>query len=113
MKIRKLKKYTRGWFIGDFVPNILRTKAFEFGVKDYKAGDIESTHFHKVATEISVIVSGEFTMNDKRLKGGDIIILKPKEVARFKCIKTGSTAVIKIPSVKGDKYLVSNNPKQK
>jgi len=108
METFKLKNYTRGWIVGDFTPNVLRTKKFEFAVKDYKVGDKEEAHFHKVATEISVVVTGEFEMNGKRLKKGDILVMNPDDVARFKCVKAGSTAIIKIPSVKGDKYLVES-----
>jgi quercetin dioxygenase-like cupin family protein len=106
MKILKLKDFTRGWMIGDFTPAILQTKNFEFGVKDYKAGDQEDAHLHKVATEFSVIVSGEFKMNDQILKKGDVLVMEPNDIANFSCISDGSTAVIKVPSVKGDKYLV-------
>ena len=108
MKILKLKDYTRGWLIGDFEPAVLRTKDFEFAVKEYKTGDKEEAHFHKVATEISVIVSGKFKMNDTPLKKGDVLIMNPGDIARFSCIQSGVTAVIKVPSVKGDKYIVKN-----
>ena len=109
MHILKLKEYTRGWLIGDFEPNVLRTKEFEFGVKEYKAGDVEAAHVHKVATEISVIVTGEFEMNGKRLTRGDVLVMEPNDVARFKCVKTGSTAVVKVPSVLGDKHIIRDN----
>ncbi|MDO8591184.1 MAG: hypothetical protein Q7R65_04390 [bacterium] len=106
MKIFKLKDYTRGWIIGDITPAVLQTKAFEFCVKDYKAGNKEAAHVHKVATEISVIVTGEFAMNGTPLKKGDVLVMEPGDVGQFSCIKTGSLAAVKIPSVKGDKYLV-------
>ena len=57
MRILKLKDFTRGWIIGDFDPTVLRTKAFEFAVKDYKVGDAEPAHLHKIATEITVVVT--------------------------------------------------------
>ena len=106
MKILKLKDFIRGWIIGDITPAVLQTKAFEFCVKDYKTGDKEAAHVHKVATEISVIVSGIFKMNDTPLKKGDVLVIEPGNVGQFSCIKTGSVAAVKVPSVKGDKYLV-------
>lgn len=108
MRLLKLKNYTRGWVIGDFEPNVVRTKAFEFGVKRYTRGEREPAHFHKIATEISVIVSGEFEMNGKKLVAGDIVVTEPRDIARFRCSKRGATAVIKIPSVKGDKYSIGD-----
>ena len=106
MRITQLEKFLRGWIVGDFSPTLLRTKQFEFAVKNYRTGEKEEPHFHKVATEISVVVHGLFSINGKKLKAGDVLIMKPFDISDFKCIKSGSTAIIKIPSVKGDKYLV-------
>ena len=63
MRVLKLKDYVRGWIIGDITPAVLQTKAFEFCVKGYKAGDSEAAHVHKVATEISVVVTGSFKID--------------------------------------------------
>lgn len=108
MKILKLKNYTRGWLVGDFTPSILRTRGFEFMVREYKKGDKEPRHIHKKAHEISVIVSGKFKMNGKILKKGDIVHLKPNVDADFECLENGANAVVKTPSVKGDKYIINN-----
>lgn len=106
MKQFKLKDFTKGWLIGDFEPNILRTKNFEFMVRSYKKGDKEAKHVHKVAKEITVIVSGVFLMNGKKLEAGDVVLLEPGEPADFECLEDGSNAVVKTPSVMGDKYIV-------
>ena len=107
MKFYKLKDFTRGWVVGDFEPSILRTKDFEFAVQYFKSGQKDQKHVHKVAREISIIVSGEFTMNGKPLKVGDVIEVLPGDTAEFVCLKDGATAVIKTPSVKGDKYITN------
>ncbi len=105
MKKYKLDDFTRGWIIGDFSPAILKTKTFEFCVKGYKSGDKEETHVHKIATEISVVVAGNFKMNNKKLNKGDVLVMKPNDIGSFSCLSDGSIAVVKIPSAKGDKYL--------
>ena len=51
-------------------------------------------------------------MNNKIYKKGDVILVKPKEGADFECLETGTTAVIKIPSVKKDKYIISEKTKK-
>jgi quercetin dioxygenase-like cupin family protein len=107
MKILKLKDYTRGWLIGDFEPNIMKMDLFEFGIKKYDTGDQEDRHYHKVAQELSVIISGKFEMNSKILEEGDIVCLEPGEPSTFKCLASGYTAIIKKPSVKNDKYIIS------
>lgn len=105
MKKFKLKNFTKGWIIGNFEPNIIKTDKFELAIKEYKKGDKGVAHFHKMADEISVIVSGIFKMNSTILKRGDIVWVKPGEIVDFFCIEDGFNAVVKIPSIKNDKYL--------
>ena len=57
MKKYSLKNFTRGWIVGDFEPSALKSKDFEFMVHYYKKGEKEARHVHKVAHEITVIVS--------------------------------------------------------
>ena len=58
MKVDKLKNFTKGWVVGNFEPSLLKTDDFEVAVKYYKAGDYEEKHYHKVATEITIISEG-------------------------------------------------------
>ena len=104
MKVDHLGQMIRGWFVGNFSPSVVQTDAFEVGVKHYKAGDYEATHHHKIATEITVIVSGEAEMAGRVVKPGDIVTLQPGEAADFKALTDVVCTVVKMPSVKGDKY---------
>jgi hypothetical protein len=104
MQFDRLDRMIRGWIIGDFDPSVIRTRDFEFGIKTYSAGDAESWHYHKVATEITVIVSGKAAMNRRVLGPGDIVVLEPGEGCDFSCLSDVTTAVIKMPSILGDKY---------
>lgn len=104
MKKYRLENFTRGWLVGDFEPNIIKTKNFEFMVRFYKAGEKEARHVHKIADEITVIISGKFKMNGEILTTGDIIHLSPGNLSDFECIEDGANAVIKTPSIIGDKY---------
>lgn len=105
-KMRKfiLSKFTRGWFVGDFEPTLVKTRGFEVGVKNYKKGDKEKAHYHKIADEFTVITNGSCKLNRKVYKAGDIIWIKPGEVAEFEALEDCTNTVVKIPSVKGDKY---------
>lgn len=104
MEIFHLDNMVKGWFVGDFVPAALRTGAAEIAVKRYKAGDQESAHFHKVATEITLILEGTVEMCGRRLNNGDIIKLLPGEVTSFAAITDAITVVVKHPSALDDKY---------
>jgi quercetin dioxygenase-like cupin family protein len=106
MKRFALQNFTKGWLVGDFEPSIVKTKEYEFLVRSYKKGEKEPTHVHKVAYEITVIVSGKARMNNEILSAGDVIYLTPGDASDFECLEDCSTAVIKSPSAIGDKYLV-------
>jgi mannose-6-phosphate isomerase-like protein (cupin superfamily) len=104
MENNNLNDFIKGWFIGDFKPTILNTSDFEIAIKRYKAGDSESIHHHKIATEYTVIVEGEVMMNDSKYKTNDIITIQPNERTNFICLTDVVTVVVKTPSVKNDKY---------
>lgn len=95
----------KGWFVGDFSPTAFLTKDCEVALKEYKAGDYESKHLHKVATEITLIVKGKVLMNEKEYKAGDIIVMEPGEATDFKALTDAINVIVKVPSIKGDKYL--------
>jgi len=106
MKVERLDSMLRGWFIGDFEPSVLRTGQFEVAVQRFRAGDHEQKHVHKVATEVTVIVSGQAKMNGRELDAGDIVVLAPGEPADFRAVTDVTTAVVKVPGAKNDKYLL-------
>jgi len=104
MKIDALAEMTRGWFVGNFTPTAYKTDNVEVAVKKYQAGDCEKWHYHKIATEITVIVSGEVAMNGQLFKAGSMITLSPGEGTDFLAITDAVTTVVKIPCVPNDKY---------
>jgi quercetin dioxygenase-like cupin family protein len=83
------------------------SEAVEVAVKYYRAGDHEAAHYHKIATEWTVITAGEVEMNGQRYIAGDIIVMEPGEPTDFKAITDAATTVVKMPCVKKDKYLVA------
>lgn len=104
MQQYKLADMIKGWFVGHFAPTVYQTKDVEVAVKHYQAGDKEARHVHKIATEITVVVSGEVALNGQRFSAGDIISLPPNEAADFVCLTAATTVVVKVPSVPNDKY---------
>lgn len=108
MKTAKLENMTKGWFIGNFAPTLFKTSDVEVAVKIYNKGDYEALHYHKIATEITVVVQGEIKMNGIIYKEGDIIVMDPGEITDFECIKDNTkTTVVKIPGVNNDKFIKS------
>jgi ethanolamine utilization protein EutQ (cupin superfamily) len=105
MKKYRLDEMTKGWFVGDFSPTIIRTQAVEVGVKQYQKSDYEKTHHHKIATEITVIVSGRVQMNGELYSAGDIIVIEPGEATDFEVLEDVTTVVVKYPGAQNDKYM--------
>lgn len=104
MKKYILSDFFKGWFVGNFEPSIIKTNDVEIGIKKYKAGDYEKAHFHKIATEITVIISGEVIMNNSHYYENDIILIEPNDSTDFICVTDVITAVIKYPGANNDKY---------
>lgn len=106
MKIYNLDKMVKGWFIGDFEPSLYKTDDCEIAVKYYKEGDYEGKHYHKIATEYTVVVSGVVKMFDKEYAKGSIIVVEPGEITDFYAVSDCINVVVKIPCENGDKYTV-------
>lgn len=106
MYTSKLNDMVKGWFVGNFSPTICSTNDVEVAVKSYKAGEYEQEHYHKIATEITVIVSGIVRMNGVEYGEGDIIVMEPNDVTDFYAVTDAVNTVVKIPGASNDKYIV-------
>lgn len=96
----------KGWFIGNFDPSLLKTNDVEVAVKKYHTGDSEEAHFHKIATEYTVVLNGRVRMFGREFSDGDIIVVEPGDVTAFECLSEAITVVVKIPGANNDKYIV-------
>lgn len=105
MKTAKLEDMVKGWFVGNFEPTLLKTNAVEVAVKEYKKGDYEERHYHKIATEITVIISGKVRMNGGVYSKGDIIVIESGESTDFEALEDSINAVVKYPGASNDKYI--------
>ena len=105
MKLYNLENMTRGWFIGKFEPTIYNAD-FEVGVKKYKSGDKEQSHYHQISKEFTVVISGVVKMNSTIYRENDIIQIDEYDVTDFECIEDCITVVVKTKSAKEDKFIV-------
>ena len=107
MKKAKLEDMVKGWFVGNFEPSIIKTNDVEIAVKNYKKGDYEERHYHKIATELTVITRGKVRMNGNEYTEGDIVIVEPNESTDFESLEDNTqNVVIKYPGANNDKYFV-------
>ncbi len=105
MKVNHLSEMIKGWFVGGFQPSVVQTNDLEVAVKHYKAGDKEEMHYHKLATEVTVIVSGRVRMCGQEFGPGCIVTLEPNEPTDFEALTDAVNVVVKLPGAANDKYL--------
>jgi quercetin dioxygenase-like cupin family protein len=106
-----MRRYTlddmvRGWFVGPFDPAALRTESAEVAIKSYVAGETEERHVHRVATELTAVISGTVRMDGREVGAGDIVVIEPGEASDFEALTEAVLVAVKLPGVPGDKYLV-------
>lgn len=109
MRNDRLDQMVKGWFVGDFSPVAHHSAACEVAIKRYAAGDHEAAHEHRIATEVTAIVSGRVLMMGQEWGEGDILTILPGEAADFTALTDVVTVVVKTPSVAGDKYILASN----
>ena len=103
----RLEKMVKGWFVGAFNPTAYSTDACEVAVKKYHAGEKENAHYHKIATEITLVLTGVVRMMGQTWREGDIITLSPGVETDFEAMTDAMTVVVKTPCVPNDKYLTN------
>ena len=106
MKKFRIEDMFRGWFIGDFEPTAFKTKNFEVGVGHHKKGEIWDKHYHKLATEITVILEGKVKINEEIYVKGDVFIIEPNEVVLPHFLEETRIVVVKTISDVIDKFIL-------
>ena len=104
-EIDSLDNMVNGWFVRNFNPSILKNTDTEVAIKKYNKGDTESSHYHKIATEITVILDGSVSMNGEKYSDGDIVKINPGVSTNFEALTDVTTVVVKYPGTINDKYI--------
>ena len=104
MNVSNIKKMFKGWFIGNFEPSVLKTDKFEVGLHIHKKGDETHNHYHKLSTEVNVIISGKMKVNGKILCDGDIFTFEPYTVSEAEFLEDTKLIVVRDSSHPKDKY---------
>lgn len=112
MKHFRLEDMVKGWFVGGFSPAAYSTTDCEVAVKHYKAGEREDVHHHKIATEITVVVSGHVRMLERSWSAGDIVVVEPGTATDFEALTDAINVVVKLPGALDDKYAGHPDPGQ-
>jgi len=107
MIIDRIENYENGWFVGDFIPSIIKNKDFEVGYKKHKKEEKYSKHYHKETIEINLLTKGEMIIQGKRLTAGDIFIIYPYEISDPDFITDCEVMIVRYPSIPTDKTIIN------
>ena len=104
MILKNIKDMKDGWFVGAFEPSALNTYNCEVGVKYYIKGQVNLSHYHKLATEITYVLYGTVIMNGIEFNKGDIVVVEPNEIVDFMAMSDAMLVIVKTPGALNDKY---------
>lgn len=95
--------FIRGWIIGNFIPSIIETDAFELGILKHKKDEKWPFHYHSYMTEINLLLDGEMILNNKKIIKNELFIIDKNQIACPFFLTDVTVLCIKTPSVKNDK----------
>lgn len=105
MKIFKLSDMVGQWFVGNFQPSA-HLAEFEVCYKTHKAGEYWQAHYHRLATEINLLVKGKMTINGIEINSGEIFVIEPYYVSFPEFLEDCELVIVKTVSDPKDKYLI-------
>ena len=105
MKQYSLNDMKGGWFVGSFLPTAFDAP-FEVGIHTHTKGEHHQDHFHKLGTEINLVLDGSVMINGTVFKRDDIFILYPYEVSIVEYLTDVRICVVRDISDTEDKYSV-------
>lgn len=108
MNVTKLSDYTRGYFIGNFEPSLLKTKDFEVAVLNHPKGEKWPAHYHKECVEYNVLLKGRMTIQGTELNAGDVFVFETGEIADPVFHEDCRVVCVKVPSIPTDKFEVQS-----
>lgn len=103
MKRYTLDSFTKGWVVGDFTPSLFINPHVEVAVKKFSKGQIEASHKQLIATEITIVVSGQILLGNQVFVEDDVIEIPSQEFAGFEALSDCALVCIKFPSLSNDK----------
>jgi len=96
----------RGWFVGNWPNAAFQTSNVEVTGKFCPKGDTGRPHYHKLATEVTLVVTGLILVDGEEFKAGEIVVVEPNEVSNYVALEDSYIVGIKIPGEPNDKYYV-------
>lgn len=105
--IYNLENFTRGWFIGDFEPSLLKNSGIELAVMNKKKGvGIDDFHYHENCIEINILIKGKMKINNKLIKENNIFVFNPYVPSVYEYLEDCTFVVFKNKPSNNDKVIM-------
>jgi NDP-sugar pyrophosphorylase family protein/mannose-6-phosphate isomerase-like protein (cupin superfamily) len=101
-----LEDMYRGWFIGNFEPNVFRTQEFEVGILTHKKGEVWPFHIHDHSEEYNYLLNGRMVINGVEYNKGDSFMFPRGVLACPSFLEDCTVICVKVPSNPMDKRIV-------
>lgn len=105
-KTWSLTDFVRGWIIGNFEPNIVKTDKYEVALLTHCKGEKWDFHYHRVADEINFLLEGRMLINERLVEKGSLFVIQKNQLTCPNFLENCKVLCIKVPSVPTDKYSV-------
>lgn len=103
MGVVPLSVFTRGWFIGNFEPSVLKTSKFEVGVFKHSKGEDWPAHYHRSHDEYNVLVTGKMSIYGTIIEPESVFVVPKKCIVKPVFLEDCVIVCVKTPSIPGDK----------
>jgi hypothetical protein len=99
-----LTDFVRGWIIGNFEPNIVKTEKYEVALLTHNKGEKWDFHYHRIADEINFLVEGRMLINERPVEKGSLFVIQKNQLTCPNFLENCKVLCIKVPSIPTDKY---------
>ncbi len=96
-----------GWFAGPFTPTAFHTEACEVSFKVHSKGEVWPAHYHRIATEVNLLVQGSMTICGAEISAGTVFVIEPGEVAAPVFHTDCHIVCVKVPAARDDKIITT------
>ncbi|SCY71446.1 WavE lipopolysaccharide synthesis family protein [Butyrivibrio sp. INlla14] len=102
MKQICLREMKKGYFIGDFEPNILRSKDVEICIRGASKYTLDAAYYRRNDKRVIYINQGKIDIDGRIFGKGDAIMFEPGEVINIFALTNVEMIAMNFPGTKGD-----------
>lgn len=104
MNLFNINDFTKGWFVGDFIPAVFRSEEIEIAHHFHKKGYVSEPHYHTESQELNYVVTGKVYASGYVIEEGMGWVYEAYENSDVIFLEDTNLIVVRCPSI-NDKVL--------